>query len=395
MICIQEARLKAVHSHQRGRPLPSEYINIRDAIETIFHEYQPIWSLADTKYAGTLTLIHKRLGADLDVGKSVAFTTHSAINMLLQRFQLTRSQVVGLSETTTTTTTTTRNNKVSSPEKKAVKQTSMQSFFAPKKKTKATTTTTNKNNTTTSTTTDHHPEGRFQFISFESMDVLQTYVPNNGSKEESFQKRRDWDHQILTFLKERNKLLQHTNNNKQKEQERPLLWCGDLNVAMEHVDGTHWQTREDGTIYEWWTDETKCFVGGPKSTDKRAEDVGIPSFTPAERRRFREALEVGDLVDVWRALHPKGVASNHHHHLLQPWDRPNYTWRGHLGKAGRGIARYQGKGQRLDYFLLSPSKLFSSHVESCDILGYGERREGLFCGSDHCASLLKLNLELK
>jgi hypothetical protein len=51
-------------------------------------------------------------------------------------------------------------------------------------------------------------------------------------------------------------------------------------------------------------------------------------------------------------------------------------------------ARYQGKGQRIDYFLLSNHAM--DRVESCHILGYGELREGFFCGSDHCASLLVL-----
>merc|ERR1712238_393152 len=95
----------------------------------------------------------------------------------------------------------------------------------------------------------------------------------------------------------------------------------------------------------------------------------------------------------------------------QRWEVANYTWRGRQAKNQGGYAKYQGRGQRIDYFLLSPSKLCSrsskhkeestsvsastsaplatrdydgdddddsdnkinkkSFVESCDILGYG------------------------
>jgi exonuclease III len=371
MICLQEARLKAFNRQERSRPMPSEYQAVKDAVEGIFEGYQPVWSLADTKYAGTLTLVHKRL--TFDRSSSTAFCTESAIDLMLKHFEVTRTQV-GLAESVSSSST----NKPKSPEKKA-KQTSMKSFFAPQK---TTTTNTTKH---PSSTAKHHPEGRFQFFCFGTMDVLQTYVPNNGTKQESFKKRRDWDGQVLQFLKDRRKILQHVNL-----EQRPFLWCGDLNVAKEYTDGTHWQQREDGKIYEWWTDEAKCFVGGKADTGcdpKRPEDVGMPSFTPAERQRLREMLQTGDLVDVWRELHPNGAVTDPKPSSM--WDRPNYTWRGHLGKTGGYAAKYQGKGQRLDYFLLSPSKLLES-AESCEILGYGEQREGLFCGSDHCASLLKL-----
>jgi exonuclease III len=177
-----------------------------------------------------------------------------------------------------------------------------------------------------------------------------------------------------------------------------------MNCAFTYQDGTHWSTNSqeqrepDGNVYEWWTDEAKCFVrGGSKKENntvaKHADNVGMPSFTPAERRRFGELMTESDFSDVWRSLHPNGVQQppndDDSKTYASEWDKPNYTWRGHLGKNGGFAAKYQGKGQRLDYFLLSPSTLVSS-VEACDILGYGEQREGLFCGSDHCASILKL-----
>jgi exonuclease III len=73
-----------------------------------------------------------------------------------------------------------------------------------------------------------------------------------------------------------------------------------------------------------------------------------------------------------------------------PWNKAEYTWRGAVARTTSTFdkARYQGKGQRIDYFLLSNHAV--DRVESCYILGYGEHREGFFCGSDHCASLLLL-----
>ena len=259
------------------------------------------------------------------------------------------------------------------------KQTSVTSFFA---KSTCPSVTTNK----ASSRHQHHPEGRFQFFRFTNLDLLQTYVPNNGTKEESFQKRCTWDQTMLQFFLQRQAILKLA-----KDVDRPLLWCGDMNVAKEYLDGTHWIKRPDGTIYEWWTDESKSLAGSKviPNNKKHPDNVGIPSFTPAERRRFQEILTKAQLIDVWRELHPQGTVDDKRRYATE-WDKPNYTWRGHLGNNGGGFAaKYQGKGQRLDYFLLSPPSLLSA-VQSCEILGWGEQRDGLFCGSDHCATMLQL-----
>lgn len=215
------------------------------------------------------------------------------------------------------------------------------------------------------------------------MDLIHTYVPNNGNKPESFARRKAWDNGMKEFLLNRSKILEKASISSR----RPLLWCGDMNVARDYRDGTHWtKIPQDGTVQEWWTDEQKCFVSASQRDPSRPpQDQGMPSFTPAERSRFEDMLTQANLTDIWRELHPNGTDETEETKNLSKWDRPNYTWRGHLGKNGT-IAKYQGKGQRLDYFLSSRV----DNVEACEILGYGERREGLFCGSDHCASLLTL-----
>jgi exonuclease III len=385
VLCLQEVRLKALNASSRGSPYPNDYKSIKDTMEaTVFYNYKKYWSLADSKYAGTCTLIHNRVVKSVEHFET-AFSTKSALSLILQRHNLKREEVKGL---------------CSSPEAVKLKkptdkkqQTCLTSFFAPKK---------NGNNdiTTNRNAIEHHPEGRFQFISFPNFDLINTYVPNNGTKEESFQRRRDWDQDMKEFLKNRQNILQKVN-----QQERPLIWCGDMNCANEFKDGTHTAPGTDACpandgdgrgIYEWFKDEKKCFVAGQiKKLDptRHPDDTGIPSFTTNERRRFRNILEQADLVDVWRAMHPDGIQDNSGKYKTE-WDRPNWSWRGHLSKDGNAYAsKYEGKGQRLDYFLLSPSKLVSDCdgiVGKCDILGYGVNREGHFSGSDHSAIILIL-----
>lgn len=64
----------------------------------------------------------------------------------------------------------------------------------------------------------HEPEGRVILAEFESFRLLNTYVPNNGWKDEetSFQRRRKWDKRMLEFVVQ--------------SSDKPLIWCGDLNV---------------------------------------------------------------------------------------------------------------------------------------------------------------------
>lgn len=379
---FQEVRLKAHSSAQRGKPMASELEIVKPTLSTIFGDYIPYWSLSDSRYAGTLTLLHKRLGFHNSCGDAAAtgatsklttaFTPSSAIELLLKTYNVTRRDV-GLPEQET-----------NSPKKKTGVQTSMTSFFAAKK---ASTT------AAVPVVQEHNCEGRFQFFLFQDMDLIQTYVPNNGTKEESFQRRQCWDQEMKEFLQARARIMDHVKNG---HHHRTLLWCGDMNCARDYRDGTHWvepETKDkDGSInahhyFEWWTDESQCFVQKPNpQLERAADDRGMPSFTPGERRRFETLLQTGNLVDVWRDLHPNG--STNRNNDLAKWDRPDWTWRGHLGKNGNK-SKYEGRGQRLDYFLLSPYS--REAIERCEIMGYGAQREGLFCGSDHCASLLVLN----
>ena len=412
VICMQEVRLKATSATKRGLPLPSEYMPfVKDVLESaVFQDYHKFWSLADTRYAGTLTLMHKRLSIPSE--DFAAYTMPSALSLLMKKFNVTRSDV-GLPNHPMRRCDDDSSRKKQKGASSTQKQASINTFFSRKSSQPSNGSTNTSTNNKHLLTPNHHPEGRFQFFCFPDFDLIQTYVPNNGTNEDSFQRRRDWDKDMKEFLEHRRIILEKTNH-----VNRPLLWCGDMNVAKDYRDGTHWEERCDksvdknatitikSTVYEWWKDETQCFVAsqGKKLDVSRAlDDRGMPSFTANERRRFAEILIVADLSDVWRELRPNDDEESnnpripsHDNKYKSKWDRPLWTWRGHLGKSGNPFSsKYQGKGQRLDYFLLSPSTLTQKVVEKCEILGYGEMREGLFCGSDHCASILVLRSPLQ
>lgn len=365
LICIQEARLKCVPG-KRGKPQPAEC----EAVAPLFNhlnEYEPVWSLADKRSAGTLMLIHHDLipGDNKKVAMEhcCAFSVTGILELLLRVYGLADAQELK---------SILKLNADAKP-----KQTSVAFYF-------------NRKGTQSN---HHHEEGRIQFVRFANLDVLHTYTPNNGMNPESFERRRNFDLDMQRLLFGREAILR-----KAFATSRPILWLGDLNVARTYLDGTHHSVDSNGICREYWTNEIQCLGKSDVGMKKDASNTGMPGFTPNERQRFEECLAKTNLVDVWRRLHPKGVTQETLPFLprgrggcneANPWDKAEYTWRGAIAKTtNSGKARYQGKGQRIDYFLLSNHAM--DRVESCDILGYGELREGFFCGSDHCASLLVL-----
>lgn len=365
VVCLQEVRLKA--SRNRGVPLESELEGgVQNMLRTVFQEYATVyWSLADSRYSGTLTLLHNRV--DFRNG-TAAFTPDTAITALAKQLGVSRENA-GLPPEAKEDPNV---DKATSGTSKA-KQTSLTSFFKPAAP---------KKDSPSSKPPRHHKEGRFQCLLFPDFDLIQTYVPNNGLKHESIQRRRDWDETMLQFFQWRQKLLKHVG----KDNDRPILWCGDLNCALTYRDGTHWtRSSESNEVIEYWTDESKSLTSSSKRDEGRhQDDMGIPSFTKNERRRLSQIMGQADLVDVWRDRFPDG---DRRKEFADPWEAPNYTWRGHMGKTGNFLSKYEGKGQRLDYFLVSAG--LKCKIQECEILGFGSERHG-FCGSDHCPLLLRL-----
>ncbi|CAK8566224.1 unnamed protein product [Lathyrus sativus] len=190
----------------------------------------------------------------------------------------------------------------------------------------------------------HEPDGRVILIEFETFRLLNTYVPNNGWKEEanSFQRRRKWDNRILEFV--------HQNSDK------PLIWCGDLNVSHEEIDVSHPEFFS--------TAKQNGYVPPNK------EDCGQPGFTLAERARFGTILREGKLVDAYRFLHKNKDMEQ------------GFSW------SGNPIGRYRGKRMRIDYFLVSEK--LEEKIVACEMRGQGIELKG-FYGSDHCPVTLELS----
>ena len=158
-----------------------------------------------------------------------------------------------------------------------------------------------------------HPEGRILVAEFKKFFLVNTYVPNSqGDLQRLPYRIKVWDATVRSLVKK----LQTT---------KPVLWCGDLNVAHQPIDLSY--------------PDVNHFSAG---------------FTDEERQSFAEHLDAG-LVDVFRYFYPQ---------------TPNqYTWWSY-----RMRARERNIGWRIDYFLASKQLLPS--IKGCRILSD-------ILGSDH------------
>lgn len=189
----------------------------------------------------------------------------------------------------------------------------------------------------------HEPDGRVTLAEFETFRFLNTYVPNNGWKEEetSFIRRRKWDKKMLEFVMQLS--------------DKPLIWCGDLNVSHEDIDVSHPEFFAAAKINGY--------------IPPNKEDHGQPGFTISERKRFGGILREGKLIDAYRFLHKE-----------KDMER-GFSW------SGNPVGKYRGKRMRIDYFLVSEK--FKDRILSCEMHGHGIELEG-FYGSDHCPVSLEL-----
>ncbi|KAK4844936.1 hypothetical protein QYF36_026201 [Acer negundo] len=190
----------------------------------------------------------------------------------------------------------------------------------------------------------HEPDGRVILAEFETFRLLNTYSPNNGWKEEenAFQRRRKWDKRILEFVMQCS--------------EKPLIWCGDLNVSHEEIDVSH-----------------PDFFSAAKLNGyipPNKEDCGQPGFTLAERKRFGALLKEGRLLDAYRFLHKEKDMDC------------GFSW------SGNPIGKYRGKRMRIDYFVVSEE--LKDRIAACEMRGRGIELEG-FYGSDHCPVSFELS----
>lgn len=166
---------------------------------------------------------------------------------------------------------------------------------------------------------DPTTEGRVITGEFDKFYVVTVYTPN--AKDDLTRiplRHKQWDPAFLAYVKE-------------LEKSKPVIFCGDLNVA---------HTEDD--------------LARPKQNE------GMKGFTKEERDGFQGFIDAG-FIDTFRIFH-KG---NGH-----------YTWWSHFAKA-----RERNVGWRIDYFLVSSA--LEKKVKSAEIL------PGVL-GSDHCPILLEI-----
>lgn len=165
---------------------------------------------------------------------------------------------------------------------------------------------------------DVRTEGRLLTAEFDDFYLVDAYVPNAKDSLERLRFRETvWDPALLNYLKE-------------LEKTKPVILCGDMNVAHKEID-----------------------LARPK------QNVGHAGFTDEERQGMTNYLAAG-FVDSFRFKNPEKI---------------KYSWWSY-----RGQARTNNVGWRIDYFLLSDSlkdKLVEAEI--CDEV----------MGSDHCPVMIE------
>lgn len=171
----------------------------------------------------------------------------------------------------------------------------------------------------------HDKEGRVISAEFEDFYLVTVYTPNAQGHDENRRPKRldyrtkEWDVDFLNFILE-------------LEKSKPVIFCGDLNVAHKEID-----------------------LANPSTNRKNA------GFTDEERQGFQSILDAGYL-DIFRELHPDTTDA--------------YTWWSY-----RANARANNVGWRIDYFCVSEK--LRAQVDSTKNLTS-------VLGSDHCPITLSL-----
>lgn len=166
---------------------------------------------------------------------------------------------------------------------------------------------------------EHDSEGRVITAQLPDFFLVNVYTPNSQKGLARLDYRtRQWDTAFLRYVK-------------QLEQGKPVVLCGDLNVAHKEID-----------------------LANPKANRRNA------GFTDEERASFDDLLDAG-FVDTFREFTKEGG---------------HYTWWSHFGRA-----RERNVGWRIDYFCASLS--LRPRLKVASILPQ-------VMGSDHCPVVLEL-----
>ncbi|HXJ11803.1 MAG TPA: exodeoxyribonuclease III [Candidatus Limnocylindrales bacterium] len=137
---------------------------------------------------------------------------------------------------------------------------------------------------------EHDNEGRVLIAEYPDFFLVNVYVPNSKRELTRLPYRQEWDRDFLKHLKK-------------LERKKPVIFCGDLNVAHTEID-----------------------LANPKANVKNH------GFTPEERAGFTAFVQAG-FIDTFREFEKDGG---------------HYTWWSPMGGA-----RKRNVGWRIDYFLIS------------------------------------------
>ena len=159
---------------------------------------------------------------------------------------------------------------------------------------------------------EHDMEGRAITLEYEDFYLLCVYTPNAQKELARLDYRMKWEDALRAYIVA-------------LDSKKPVIYCGDLNVAHEEID-----------------------LKNPKTNHHSA------GFSDEERGKFTELLKSG-FTDTFRALYPEKV---------------EYSWWSYMMKS-----RERNIGWRIDYFVVS-DRLFD-RVKDSFILGN-------IMGSDHC-----------
>lgn len=167
----------------------------------------------------------------------------------------------------------------------------------------------------------HDTEGRAITLEYEDFYLMTEYTPNAQDKLARIEYRLEWEKARREYIKE-------------LDSKKPVIMCGDLNVAHQEID-----------------------LKNPKT------NRGNAGFSDEERGAFAQLLELG-FTDSYRYLNPETTGA--------------YTWWSY-----RFNARANNAGWRIDYFLVSDR--IKEKIQDVEL-----RNDIL--GSDHCPVILDMNL---
>ena len=168
---------------------------------------------------------------------------------------------------------------------------------------------------------EHDREGRMITLDMGDFYLLTVYTPNAQRELTRLPYRMAWEDAFLAYLKG-------------LEKDKPVVFCGDLNVAHEEID-----------------------LKNPKSNQQNA------GFTREERDKMTALLDAG-FIDTFRYFYPKQTGA--------------YSWWSYMFHA-----REKNAGWRIDYFIVS--RRIAEKVRAAEI------HNEIF-GSDHCPVELDIDL---